>query len=55
MLLTILLTSKTDIVHNQTLVNLKNRKFKLFLIKKASQKKLKKNTNTLQSAYSEKR
>ena len=42
MLLTILLTSKIDNVHNQALENYKNSKFKVFLIKKKNSKKNKK-------------
>lgn len=45
MLLTILLTSKSDIVHNQSLAKTKNQKFKHFLIKIKSKIKLKKNIN----------
>lgn len=44
MLLTILLTSKSDIVNNQALENYKKRNIKLFLINYTHQKKTKKNT-----------
>ena len=40
MLLTILLTIKTNTVHNQTLKNLKSRKFNFFLINKRVAKNL---------------
>ena len=45
MLLTILLTIKTNAIHNQALENYKNSKFKVFLIKKTTPKKIKKRTN----------
>ena len=45
MLLTILLTSKINVIHNQLVENYKKSKFKVFLIKKTSAKKTKKSTN----------